>query len=137
MIRKYIIGFFLVLLSSACKDNQNIPPIKTSFGVIYSKSIKSGTIEKGCLSREIATLLSDIDQGKIDPYRNKVYKEHPIVEEITKNAHIDVKRDAGYQNVLIPIDKNNLKIILYQNNNYALYGLSNNDFQINLEKCFQ
>lgn len=124
-------------MSPACKGSQVIPPIKTSFGAIYIKNIKFGKIKEECLIKEIAALLSDIDEGRVDPYKNKVFKEHSLVEDITKNAHIDVKRDDLHRNILIPIDKNSLKIVLYKNNDYALYGLYNKDFQLNLEKCFQ
>ena len=137
MIKKYILGLFLIFMSPACKGSQAIAPIKTSFGAIYIKNTKSAKIKEECLIKEIAALLSDIDEGRIDPYKNIVYKEHSLVEDITKNAHIDVKRDGLYRNILIPIDKKSLKIVLYKNNDYALYKLYNKNFQLNLEKCFQ
>ncbi len=136
MIKKYILGLFLIFMSSACKGSQVVLPIKTSFGTIYIKNIKSSKIKKECLIKKIDTLLSDIDEGKIYPYKNKVYKEHSLVEDIIKNTHIDLKRDISHHDILIPIDKKSLKIILYKNNDYALYGL-NKDFKLNLEKCFQ
>ncbi len=137
MVKKYILGLFLIFMSPACKGSQAIVSLKTSFGTMYIKNAKSGKIKKECLIKEIAALLSDIDEGRIDPYRNKVFKEHALVEDITKNAHIDVKRDGLHRNILIPIDKNSLKIVLYKNNDYALYGLYDKDFQLNLKKCFQ
>ncbi len=137
MIKRYILGLFLIFMSPACKGSQVIPPIKTSFGTIYIKNIKFGKIKEECLFKEVAALLSDIDEGRIDPYRNLVFKEHSLVEDITRNAHIDVKRDSSCRDILIPIDKSSLKIVLYKNNDYALYGLYNKDFQLNLEKCFQ
>lgn len=137
MVKKYILGLFLIFISPACKGSQAITSIETSFGTIYIKNTKSSKIQEECLIKEIAALLSDIDKGRIDPYKNKVFKEHSLVEDITKNAHIDVKRDSSHRDVLIPIDKNSLKVVLYKNNDYALYGLYNKDFQLNLEKCFQ
>lgn len=137
MIKKYFLGLFLIFISPACKGNQVLSPIKTSFGTIYIKNTKSGKIKEECLIKQITSLLSDIDKGRIDPYRNKIFKEHSLVEAITKNAHIEVKRDGLHRDILIPIDKKSLKIVLYKNNEYALYGLYNKDFQLNLEKCIR
>lgn len=137
MVKKYILGLFLIFVSPACKGSQVIPPIKTSFGSIHIKNTKSSKIKEECLIKEITALLSDIDENKIDPYRNQVFKEHSLVEDITKNAHIEINRNKKNRNVLIPIDIKSLKIVLYKNNAYTLYGLHNKTFQLNLEKCFQ
>jgi len=126
-----------MLFTSGCKGGQAVVPIKTSFGTIYINHSKFNNIDQTCVINEVSQLLSEIEKGNIDPYKNKVFKEHPLVEEITQNTHIDLKRDTTHQNVLIPIDKNNQKIVIYKNSNYALYGLYNKNFQQKLQKCFQ
>jgi hypothetical protein len=138
MGKKYIIGLLFMLLTSGCKsDSCKIAPIETSFGTLYINHAHFKKVDQICLTNEIHTLLSEIEKGHIDPYKNKVFKEHPLVEAITNNTYIDIKRDTHQQSILIPVDENNQKIVLYQDSIYALYRLEDKNFQQRLHKCFQ
>ena len=137
MTKKYMLGSLLLFILSACKGEECSLPIKASFGTVIVANIKYTKAQEDCIIKEISNLLSDIDEGKIDPYKNKISKHHSIVEDIRKNGHIEVDRKGLHHNVLIPIDENSLRVVLYKNDDYALYGMHNKNFQQNLGKCFQ
>ena len=91
-------------------------------------------INKDCLAQKVKEVLSKVDDGKIVPYRVKIWQDHTLVKEALRGVTVRIERENGKQNILFPVKDHGSKIILYDHDKYVLYGIEGG--KIHFEECF-